>query len=258
MKKKALTLLGKKRERTNEQQQFLVDMSMEFQKIADSALNANYASSDCFEGHDSLRFATAVISRNEQLASEVAKYGHLYSFAELETDKDISESESSVKPDDLSEGVEPGQEGDIHTRTEYKVDGLEEILVEDQCIPQFPEKDIDKWLMKIYDSSRGFELGTFDSFLLAQAMKTQSKHWEPIALGYVSDIICLAHMFIRDTLKFICPDKRVREEIMSILAEPLAARYREALECAKFILSVERSGTPATMNHYFNDNLQKR
>lgn len=36
----------------------------------------------------------------------------------------------------------------------------------------------------------------------------------------------------------------------------LVKRYQKAIEQVDFILTVERSVTPITFNHYFNDNLE--
>lgn len=89
-------------------------------------------------------------------------------------------------------------------------------------------------------------------------MKTQSSNWEPIALGYIKDVISMAHKFISDLLQLICPDLRVRDGLMSVLMDELSAKYQDALEHVHFLLHIERMGTPATLNHYFNDNLEKR
>jgi hypothetical protein len=42
-----------------------------------------------------------------------------------------------------------------------------------------------------------------------------------------------------------------------LLGQPLD-RYKIALSKVEFLLQVERSGTPMTLNHYFSASLQKR
>ena len=99
---------------------------------------------------------------------------------------------------------------------------------------------------------------TFDSSLLAMTMKAQSSKWEEIALAYISDVVTMAHTFIVDLLRLVCPSLRVHEGLMSILMDDLMAKYKTAFDSAQLLLRLERMGTPITLNHYFNDNLEKR
>lgn len=150
------------------------------------------------------------------------------------------------------------KDGRIKVRLLPDADGLEDLEYVEETIRSDTRKDVAEWLTSVYKTSRGFELGTFDSSLLAMTMKTQSANWESVALGYVTDVISMAHAFISDLLKLICPDQRVREGLMSVLMDELFLRYKEAIKHVHFLLFVERVGTPATLNHYFNDNLEKR
>ena len=87
--------------------------------------------------------------------------------------------------------------------------------------------------------------------------KAQSKNWDAIALGYISDVISIVHAFIQELLNTMCTDKRVLRSLSDVLLDHLIERYKKSIEQTKFILSVERSGTPLTTNHYFTDNLEK-
>jgi hypothetical protein len=119
-----------------------------------------------------------------------------------------------------------------------------------------PEEGIVEWIRKQYGRSRGFELGTFDASIVPILWKQQSAKWDEYALGYISDIISLVHDFLLELLSAVCLDNRVREGLLSVLMEPITDRYRKAVDHVKFILEVERAGTPLTQNHYFNDSLQ--
>lgn len=88
-------------------------------------------------------------------------------------------------------------------------------------------------------------------------MKSQSSKWEPIAVGYIKDVIGMAHTFIRHLLRLVCPDHRARESLMSVLMDDLLIKYKASLDHVRFLLHVERTGTPATLNHYLADNLGK-
>jgi len=57
-------------------------------------------------------------------------------------------------------------------------------------------------------------------------------------------------------LQLVCPDVRVREALISVLMDDLSVKYKAALDHARFLLYVKRSGTPTTLNHYFADTLE--
>lgn len=39
--------------------------------------------------------------------------------------------------------------------------------------------------------------------------------------------------------------------------DDLVKKYKHAMSTVDFLLRIEREGTPTTLNHYFNDNLEK-
>ncbi|KAF1809570.1 hypothetical protein P152DRAFT_152974 [Eremomyces bilateralis CBS 781.70] len=247
--------LGAKRETADEQRQYLLGISERFQKFVMSALSADYVGDDWFDKSPNLRFATAVVNRNEALAKMLAQYGHSYTFdgEQRVSSEDGDEGDSSEDRDDNDEEIERK----LSVRAQKDPEGLEELPPGENMIVSHTPRGIFKWLSKVYGTSRGFELGTFDGSLLAMTMKTQSSKWEPIAVGYIKDIISMAHTFVRDLLHLVCPDLRVWEGLMSVLMDELLAKYKAALDYVHFLLRVERAGTPATLNHYFADNLEK-
>jgi len=249
--RQALVQLGRKRETTAEQSRYLLDMSMRFQEIVTSALTANYVNCDWFDEYQNLRFATKVVNRNDIFAKTLEQQGHSYIF-------EGTPSDDPEEGDTVSEQADEKKlDENILIRFVDTPDDLEELTAGPKTIDNQTSEDILTWLTKVHKDSRGFELGTFDSSLLAMTMKTQSSNWEPIAIGYIKDVIIMAHEFISDLLKLICPDQRVRDGLISALMDGLLAKYKGALDHVHFLLHVERTGTPATLNHYFNDNLQK-
>ena len=48
----------------------------------------------------------------------------------------------------------------------------------------------------------------------------------------------------------------MREALISVLMDDLSVKYKAALDHARFLLYVKRSGTPTTLNHYFADTLE--
>lgn len=81
--------------------------------------------------------------------------------------------------------------------------------------------------------------------------------WEHLAHGYISDIIALAHSFVAKTLRILYSDNRTWCGLVSVLKEHLVKKYQDASDMTEFILQVERPRTPMTLNHCFNDNLEK-
>lgn len=88
-------------------------------------------------------------------------------------------------------------------------------------------------------------------------MREQSKKWNSLALGYVSDAVTIVHNFVTELLRIVYPDARVRRGLISLLTDHLIERYKKAVDQVVFVLQVERSEKPATQNHYFNDTLEK-
>ena len=222
-------------------------MSIRFQAILTSALSADYVNSDLFDHVPSLRLATVVVNRNEEVAISIEHHGHSFEF------KDVK-SEEAEEPTN----VESEEQAKVHLRTTGNHDKLEDLMYGEHTIDGTVGKDTLEWIKRVYKDSRGFELGTFDSSLLAMTMKTQSVKWEDLALGYISDVVSMAHSFIVDLLKELCPDVRMRNGLSNVLMEDLVKMYRSAIDHVHFLLHVERAGTPATLNQYFSECLENR
>ena len=134
---------------------------------------------------------------------------------------------------------------------------LDDILQDDCKVPMPKPTGIIPWLEDVYKSSRGFELGTFDASILPVIWKKQSANWDELALGYVSDIVSIVHLYTSALITAICEDQCVQSALMSTLMDGLIERYTKSIDHTKFIIYVEKDGTPQTLNHYFADNLEK-
>lgn len=144
----------------------------------------------------------------------------------------------------------------IHsTRTHVKLEG---VVFEKDSISKIIKHNTMQWLTKIYTTLWGFELDTFDSFLLAMTMKAQFSKWNTIALMYIINVVNMTHMFVVNLLCLICSDLQVWEGLMLILMNHLMTKYQAAFNSEQFLLCVKRLSTFITLNHYFNDNLKKR
>ena len=272
--KQALTDLGGKRQTPTEQYQYLIDISMKYQRVIADALASNYGRFKMFQDNSKLRLVTAAVNRSETMATMFAESGHTYRFERslrneansagdadshmgMYTVEEVRRQMSATDDDEVS-GKSSGPNRTIPVRQFLHHTGISDQLPDTEEVSQPLRDGIFDWLRTIYRESRGFEIGTVNPSLLAIIMKEQSRKWEQIALGYVADLIVLTHSFVNNLLDEVCPTRRVREGIRSLLGEELSIRYKAAIKHVEFLLEVELNGTPSTLNHYFNDNLQKR
>ena len=261
--------LGAKRQTPTEQYQYLTDISMNFQKIVTEALTTNYGRRDMFKDHSSLRLVTAAVNRSESMSTMLAEKGHTYRFegqskngfkviedsSELIAEEAEATSSNPPDSDGTLSGFKPSDSVSVRLYPSHP--DVEDLLPDTSKIAEPKRGEVFTWLTGIYRESRGFEIGTFNPSLLSTILKEQSQKWQDIALGYVADIIVLTHTFVNDLLSQVCPVRRVRDGIMSLLTEELAAKYKTSIKHVEFLLDINLNGTPSTLNHYFNDNLQK-
>ena len=199
----------------------------------------------------------------------MAQYGHEYNFAsgQANSSKPAQESPQDDERSGIEDSDPPNDNSAIDSRNQIKsrvetggpeIDDITDILVSEHMLDAPKNDDIEVWLRTLYESSRGFELGTFDPSILATTMKKQSSKWPSISMGYVSDVIVIVHRFICKAFDVICHDEAMKVRLIGVLFDGLVGRYKRAFEHVDFLLEVERDGTPLTTNHYFNDNLDKR
>ncbi|PHH86237.1 hypothetical protein CDD83_10535 [Cordyceps sp. RAO-2017] len=238
----ALSRLGPTRKTEREQQQYLAAIAGEFQNVVRAAIDADYSRLEAF-ADDDLRLITKIVNVTDTFNQNFAWSSCTYAF--LETTLADGDEEDSGSDDDDSESVR----GDDFPE-------LESIIVKDWDDPEQKE-GIMEWIDSMYRRSRGPELGTIGSGLLSSAFREQTSNWSIIARQYLSRIIIAIHRFILKSLTIICPDERVREELVSRLLGDLVARYSNGMQQAKLLVDIERQQKPYTLNHYFNSNLQK-
>lgn len=262
-----LDALGSKRDTPAEQSRFLIDMADRFQNIVGKALAAKY-SDECFAEHPELKIATLVVQRDEVFSKEFATHGHTYRFKDFWDDEEKEADAVSCSTQDsddtgLTNHIENACNGadekqkSIFTRHFEDVGDVVDILHPKKAIVQPKARGILDWITELYEDSRGFELGQFDPSLLATLLKAQTRNWQGLALGYTSDVVALTHTFIQTLLEYICPGPSTHQNLKSMIMDHLMDRYQKSLNEVEFILVVERFGTPATQNHYFNENLQQ-
>jgi hypothetical protein len=229
-------------------------MTRQFQIMVDAALNAHYSTHSVFEENNSLRLITYAVNLTEQFSCEFQQKAHFLAF-EVSTPSEQDEesdagSEIFENLAEVEERAELFNSIDLH---EYPI--LDNIIYTDTGVDD-PIQGIMDWTERLYLQSRGVELGTFGGNILSSAFKEQSKKWADITKAYISKIIVIIHRFVVTLLELVCTDERVRDEIWAEILDEVLTRYREAMDQAMFLVSLEREKRPYILNHYFNENLQ--
>lgn len=249
-RKQALNDLGNERVTPEQQRSYLLDAVARFQEIVSQGLSSHYGTDDIFDSHSNLRLATLVMCRHTVFADDLSFWAHEYNF-KTETDINDSncdevdnaeEASPTLKDEHLGGSNEPTK--CIRTRKTANMEDLAEILHE--CTEEVSPKEGEtyEWLTKVFLSSRGFEMGTFNPSLLATTMRKQSAKWPNFTLGYISDIITYVHRFTLIALEVACVDQRVCRRLTARLMDNLLSKYQDAIKQAYFILGIERMARP--------------
>ncbi|KAI0399376.1 P-loop containing nucleoside triphosphate hydrolase protein [Xylaria palmicola] len=250
--------MGPSRSDAHAQRAYLNRISEAFQSLVRDALSANYTGDNILSSRHELRLITRIVERNEDYAKEMTRNGHTRPFAKNkygDEDRDDNDDEH------LSNGISDRErQWDIIPTSEEFAEIRDIMSDGDLDFSQSHEHgDIMSYIESVHKASRGPELGTFGGSLLATLFKEQSQKWEPITLNHIGLTIYHVHVFISRSVKAVCLEPKVRDELWNgYLLDELLGSYRGAMDHAKFLLEIEREGPPVTVNHYFNDNLQKR
>jgi hypothetical protein len=246
--KRILASVGTERDTKDKQIQYLLDLATQYQRIATLGVQADYGGDKIFDSNQSLCLATELICRSEDFAEDMARVGHCFPFHQ-DGDVDLS----SIDEEPNSNTKKP-----IQTRRVLNSVELNELLSGGEVISVQPSRSILDWLKELYQRSRGFELGTFEPSILTAAMRQQSGNWNMLSTGFACDAVAMVYSFIKTLLHSLCAEEQVCDRLLNVLMDGLIERYSQSLEQVKFLLKVELNGVPVTVNHYFNDNLQKQ
>ncbi|KAK7530166.1 interferon-induced GTP-binding protein Mx2 [Phyllosticta citribraziliensis] len=239
--------MGPSRADSNAQRIHLGKLASRFQAITQAALSGYYAGDGIFKRLPNLKLITQIMKLNEVFSDIFWKRGHKQHFEAAWNDE--GESPLGCNVDQLPFKIPIGKYPELGTIT----------YTEDYQCPKPLKGPLMTHIKEVYESSRGPELGTFGGTILATVFEDQSEKWEPLAFSHASNVITLVHEYIFQLLTEMCPEKSVRDNLWdTILLDKLIDTYQRAMEHTRFLLNIERGGTPNTFNHYFNANLQKK
>ncbi|KAK0375518.1 dynamin family protein, partial [Colletotrichum limetticola] len=268
--------LGQPRSTADEQRAYLGKIVSRFTELKNFGMDACYTGDPVFDKRSELRLATRIREMNTAFSSMFFKKAHTRDFDDL-VEKKSDDTEGSRSEDDdygdsplkdsSDDDEDDSSEDEDATRDDlYRIAfpvpsdeyGELDAILSDPCRCPAPLKDsILKHLEQLYLRSRGFEMGTFGSHMLPAAFKEQSKKWESITLGHVSNAILVVHHFIHGVVKESCNDEQVFDALWSSIIENLIGRYQVAMDQAKLLIHVEREGRSITYNPAFDRALNK-
>ncbi|ESZ92343.1 interferon-induced GTP-binding protein Mx2 [Sclerotinia borealis F-4128] len=240
-----LETMGPSRTDQSSQRLYLAKLASKFQDTTQAALNGYYTGDKIFKKDPNLKLITKIIKLNEDFSDVFWRHGHKQHFGDNRDD----EGESFFGRDmgHVTFGIPLNQYHEI-----------KDILTKDYCCPEPSKEPLLSHIEKVYESSRGPELGTFGGTILAIVFEEQTEKWEPLVLSHTSRAIEIVHEYIFQLIAKLCPKEQVRDQLWNaLLVDKLRKAYRKAMNHARFLLDIERGGRPITFNHYFNTNLQK-
>lgn len=256
-----LQALGPERSSRTEQRGYLLRIATSFQYLVSHALDAYYGRDAVFASHDELRLATVIKELQEDFSTTMRLEGHTRDFGRSKNRERVGTSyivNQTGSGDDSDLESSPSQESrllltvDSERRSE-----LRRTLLNLEKPMDIPRDNIDTWIRREYDRSKGFEIGTINPSLLPALYHEQMKYWRYYTMEHIDRVIEATHSFVFSLLRHVCPDAAIRDRLWARLLGPLLLSYDKAIAHAKLLLEIEELGNMRTLNHYFAVTLKK-
>ncbi|KAI4265525.1 MAG: hypothetical protein L6R38_009355 [Xanthoria sp. 2 TBL-2021] len=256
-----LQALGPERSSKTEQRGYLLRIGTSFQYLMSHALDAYYGRDAVFASHDELRLATVIKELQEEFSTTMRLAGHTRDFQR-------SQNGERIGANGVVNQAEPGDDSDLEnspgqgSRLLLVVDSercseLRRTLSKFKKPMDTPRDNIDTWIRREYNRSKGFEIGTINPSLLPALYHEQMRYWRYHTMEHVDRVIEAVHSFIFSLLRHVCPDVAIRDRLWARLLGPLLLSYDKAIAHAKLLLEIEEVGNMRTLNHYFAVTLKK-
>jgi hypothetical protein len=216
--------MGPRRGTKDEQQAYLLRVSMQFQSLTKASIDGVY--NDTFFEDAQLergycqRLRAVIQNSNQQFARDMSDVGHYHHIIdpELEDDSD-SDSGGSV---------------------------------------QINRDDFITHIQTLMSRTRGRELpGTFSPMIVEDLFREQCRPWGKILSGHVDTVAAAARKLLNLVCEHIAADTASQFIIREIVEPALVSITRTLQSKADELLEPHRDGHPITYNHYFTETLQK-
>ncbi|KAL8883554.1 MAG: hypothetical protein Q9205_002223 [Flavoplaca limonia] len=256
-----LQAMGPERSSNAEQRGYLLGIATSFQYLTSHALDAYYGRDAVFASHDELRLATVIKELQEDFSTTMRLKGHTREFWR-------SKNGGLVGANRVVNQTEPSDDSDLEnlprqeSRLLLTVDSerrseLRRTLSNLKKPMDIPRDNIDTWIRREYNRSKGFEIGTINPSLLPALYHEQIRYWRYHTMEHIDRVIEATHSFIFSLLRHVCPDVAIRDRLWARLLGPLLLSYDKAIAHAKLLLEIEELGNMRTLNHYFAVTLKK-
>lgn len=213
--------LGPERSSRIEQREYLLRIATSFQYLVSHALDAYYGPDPVFARHNELRLATVVKELQEDFSTSMRREGHTREFRRFK-------NREHVGANPIINQTEAGGDSDLESspvqesRLLLKVDSercaeLRRTLFSLKKPTDSPHDNIDTWIRREYNRSKGFEIGTIDPSLLPALYHEQMKHWRYYTLEHIDRVIEAMHSFFFSLLRHVCPEAAIRDRFWAIL-----------------------------------------
>lgn len=251
-----LQTLGPSRADESSQRQYLVQIVNRMERITRSSLNGYYMDDPLFRDRPKFKLITRILELSEDFAEDFWANGHYQEFRAADPDKKTEKKEEAVV---VAAEAAKTEDGDSFVDLASVLDELDDIIDTSYECPAPLEGPMTPNIRRIYQSSRGPELGTYNGAVLAAAFVDVSQKWRELALAHTSRVIVLVHEYMHNLLGVVCVDEAVQEQIWGgILREELLALYEQAMDQTKMLIEMECECPPMTLNRRFNEILQSR
>ena len=227
-----LAKLGDNRSTADEQRQFLLKLSQDFQALCRAAIDGNY--DDKFFGDPSLddeeyykRLRAVVQNLNIGFSDLMRKKGHHRTI-----DGEAQESEACQW-----QLPAPKSHASLQPIAMSRAEAI-------------------GWVRNLLVRSRGRELpGSFNPLLVSELFRDQSRPWESIAREHVQSIWVASKAFLERLLDVLTDDETFEALFTHWIDRNLTARLNSANERLDGLL-VDRERHAITYNHYYTEALQ--
>lgn len=219
-----LERMGQRRATKDEQQQYLVTVSMKFQSLIKASIDGIYNNSFFADAQSERgycqRLRAVIQNTNQQFAKDLLARGQYRQIVEWQVEDDKT----------------PGSGGTI----------------------QITRDDFITHIQSLMFRTRGRELpGTFSPMIVEDLFREQSRPWAQILGGHVNAVADASRKLLHLVCEYIADDTTSHLIIREIV-DPALENIKATLQSkADELLEPHKNGHPITYNHYFTETLQR-
>ncbi|KAH9877555.1 hypothetical protein IAQ61_002922 [Plenodomus lingam] len=236
--KQQLHLLGNRRSSPADCREYLMQLSLDFNKVSGAAVKGQYegihfkyapGASFTPESSCAVRRLRAMVQLlNSKFSEKLRKAGHTY----------VLQRTGEITASELERGIP--------------------IPTPDSTKPvRLSRNDSLRWVIKAITRNRGRELqGNFNPLIIGELFWEQSARWGSIATDHIEDVVDVCRRFLHDLLQELCPKDVQSRLSLTHVEEAVKTRCMAAAKELGQILDDLREH-PINYNHYYTDTIER-